>query len=223
MGSITRSFANNITTSGVLLPASLNNNSIANVTAYNAAVATGNMVLISSQTASNSASISFTTGIDSTYKEYQFYFINVRPTGGTAQKFTFNFSTDSGSNYNVTKTTTSFYAYHNESGADALLTYTTGNDLAQSTSFNPLTDPIGTASSTVNTDDSASGYMQLFNPSSTTYVKHFISVVNQVNPQTYAVVNYYAGYGNTTSAINAIQFKMSSGNFDGTILMYGIK
>ena len=223
MGSITRSFANNITTSGVLLPASLNNNSIANVTAYNAAVATGNMVLISSQTASNSASISFTTGIDSTYKEYQFYFINLRPTSGTAQKFTFNFSTDSGSNYNVTKTTTSFYAYHNESGADALLTYTTGNDLAQSTAFNPLTDPIGTASSTVNSDDSASGYMQLFNPSSTTYVKHFISTVNQVNPTTYTVVNYCAGYGNTTSAINAIQFKMASGNFDGDILMYGIK
>ena len=75
MGTITRSFANNITTSGVLLPASLTNNSIANVTAYNAAIATGNMVLISSQTASASASISFTTGIDSTYKEYQFYFI----------------------------------------------------------------------------------------------------------------------------------------------------
>ena len=57
MGTITRSFANNITTSGVLLPASLTNNSIANVTAYNASIATGNMVLISSQTASASASI----------------------------------------------------------------------------------------------------------------------------------------------------------------------
>ena len=91
MGTITRSFANNITTSGVLLPASLTNNSIANVTSYNAAVATGNMVLISSQTASASASISFTTGIDSTYKEYQFYFINIRPSVDS-ENFVFNYS-----------------------------------------------------------------------------------------------------------------------------------
>jgi hypothetical protein len=198
------------------------NQSLTSVTALPSSVPTDNLILISTQTASASATISFTTGLDSTYDLYEFKFINVRPTGGTAQKFTFNFSTDSGSNYNVTKTTTSFYAYHNESGADSLLTYTTGNDLAQSTSFNPLTDPIGTGSSTVNSDDSASGYMQLFNPSSTTYVKHFISAMNQVNPATYAVVNYHAGYGNTTSAINAIQFKMSSGNMDGTIAMFGV-
>ena len=102
MGTITRSFANNITTSGVLLPASLTNNSIANVTSYNAAVATGGMVLISSQTASNSASISFTTGISSTYKEYQFYCIDIHPRTDEVE-FEFNMSTDSGSNYNVTK------------------------------------------------------------------------------------------------------------------------
>jgi len=89
MGTITRGFANNITTSGVLLPASLNNNSIANVTAYNASITTGNMILISSQTASDSASISFTTGIDSTYKEYQFWFINIHPRTDTA---TFDFN-----------------------------------------------------------------------------------------------------------------------------------
>jgi hypothetical protein len=199
-----------------------NNQSLTSTTALPSAVPTDNLILISTQTASNSANISF-TGINGTYDMYEFKFINVRPTSGTAQKFTFNFSTDSGSNYNVTKTTTSFYAYHNESGADSLLTYTTGNDLAQSTSFNPLTDAIGTASSTVNSDDSASGYMQLFNPSSTTYVKHFISAVNQVNPQTYAVVNYHAGYGNTTSAINAVRFQMASGNFDGEIKLYGVK
>ena len=198
------------------------NTSLSAITALPSSVPTDNLILISTQTASNSANISF-TGINGTYDLYEFKFINVRPTSGTAQKFTFNFSTDSGSNYNVTKTTTSFYAYHNESGADSLLTYTTGNDLAQSTSFNPLTDAIGTASSTVNSDDSASGYMQLFNPSSTTYVKHFISAVNQVNPQTYAVVNYHAGYGNTTSAINAVRFQMASGNFDGTIKLYGVK
>ena len=110
MGTITRSFANNITTSGVLLPASLTNNSIANVTAYNAAISTGGMVLLSTQTASASASISFTTGIDSTYKEYQFYFINLHASDDNSA-FQFNMSTDGGSNYNVTKTTTIFRAF----------------------------------------------------------------------------------------------------------------
>jgi hypothetical protein len=107
MGTITRSFANNLTTGGVLKADAFNNASLNNVTALNVAIATGNMVLLSSQTASASASISFTTGIDSTYKEYQFYFINIHA-GSSGQDFTFNMSTDSGSNYNVTKTTTSF-------------------------------------------------------------------------------------------------------------------
>jgi len=217
MGTITRSFANNITTSGVLLPASLTNNSIANVTAYNAAIATGNMVLISSQTASNSASISFTTGIDSTYKEYQFYFIDIHPRT-EAVSFDFNLSTDSGSNYNVTKTTTVFQSIHSEPDLDALISYRTGNDLAQSTAFQLLM--IGMANGA---DDSGAGSLQLFNPSSTTYVKHFTAVVSGYEYSNPAEYNLFtAGYGNTTSAVNAVQFKMSSGNFDGTILMYGI-
>ena len=216
MGSITRSFANNITTSGVLLPASLVNNSIANVTSYNAAVATGGMVLLSTQTASNSASLSFTTGIDSTYKEYQFYCIDIHARTDGAN-FTFNLSTDSGSNYNVTKTTTAFGAYHLESDADAGLDYQTANDLAQSTSFQIIGNSTGNGA-----DESIGGSMQLFNPASTTYVKHFISNIS--NYQSTDTINntYVAGYGNTTSAVNALQFKMSSGNMDGTILMYGI-
>ena len=215
MGTITRSFANNITTSGVLLPASLNNNSIANVTAYNAAIATGNMVLISSQTASASASISFTTGINSTYKEYQFYFINCHPATDNAV-FQFNLSTDSGSNYNVTKTTTFFYAYHAENGTFSGLAYEGSFDLAQSTSFQNLGDNLG-----IGNEDSISGSLTLFNPSSTTYVKHFIS--NTSGCKASETNTYVAGYGNTTSAINAVQFKMNSGNIDeGTILMYGI-
>jgi hypothetical protein len=222
MGTITRSFANNITTSGVLLPASLNNNSIANVTAYNASVATGGMVLLSSQTASNSATVSFTTGIDSTYKEYQFWFIQMHPRTD-AVSFTFNMSTDSGSNYNVTKTTTAFGARNQEGGNDvyAGLGYDTGYDLAQSTAFQSLltTNEVGSAS-----DENFNGILQIFNPSSTTYVKHFISTSSYtVASYGSAEVNsFVAGYGNTTSAINAVQFKMSSGNFDGTILMYGI-
>jgi len=222
MGTITRSFANNITTSGVLLPASLTNNSIANVTAYNASVATGGMVLISSQTASNSASLSFTTGISSTYKEYQFYFIDIHPRTN-AVNFTFNLSTDSGSNYNVTKTSSFFNAYNREAGDSAGLEYNGDTDLAQSTAFQPITQAYLTMIN--DADGSVAGSMSLFNPASTTYVKHFIATSNHMSisgPPPWSVNNFLAGYGNTTSAINAVQFKMSSGNFDGTILMYGI-
>ena len=218
MGTITRSFANNITTSGVLLPASLTNNSIANVTAYNAAVATGNMVLISSQTASNSASISFTTGIDSTYKEYQFWFVDIHPRTDNAD-FTFNLSTDSGANYNVTKTTTYFYAFHDEADTVTSLAYVPANDLAQSTGEQMLAGNNGIGNGA---DESCAGSMTLFNPASTTYVKHFISNNNYLLNVDYSTNTYVAGYANTTSAINAIRFKMSTGNMDGTILMYGI-
>jgi hypothetical protein len=217
MGTITRSLANNITTSGVLLPASLTNNSIANVTAYNAAIATGKMVLISSQTASASATISFTTGIDSTYKEYQFYFINCHPATNDV-RLIFNGSTDSGSNYNVTKTTTAFYAFHNEADTTTAFTYQTALDLAQSTDFQSVTNAIGNEN-----DESACAVLTLFNPSSTTYVKHFTIVANTYDESNSTVNHFFAGYFNTTSAINAVQFKMSSGNIDdGTILMYGI-
>jgi hypothetical protein len=215
MGTITRSFANNITTSGVLLPASLTNNSIANVTAYNASVSTGGMKLISSQTASNSASISFTTGIDSTYKEYQFYFIDIHPRTDIVN-FTFNLSTDGGSNYNVTKTTTDFYAYHTEADSTGFA-YLTSNDLAQSTAYVPFAGSLGS-----DADQNLAGTLQLFNPASTTYVKHFIGNLNYAWQGDGTEQELTAGYGNTTSAINAIDFKMSSGNFDGTILMYGI-
>jgi hypothetical protein len=215
MGSITRSFANNITTSGVLLPASLTNNSIANVTAYNAAVSTGNMVLVSTATASASATIDFTLG---SYKEYQFYFINIHPSVDDTN-FEMNFSTDSGSNYNVTKTTTYFNSYHNESDTTTGLAYEGAFDLAQSTAFQMLTNATGSGA-----DESCSGTLTLFNPASTTYVKHFISRINNYFSVTpYSIDTNIAGYGNTTSALTNIRFKMSSGNIDeGTILMFGI-
>ena len=220
MGSITRSFANNITTSGVLLPASLNNNSISNVTAYNAAIATGNMVLISSQTASNSASISFTTGLDSTYKEYQFWFVDIHNRTQSTH-FTFQGSTNSGSSYGLTITSTLFRAFHNEDDAQTGLAYITSADLAQSTSYQPIVQDTAMGNES---DASLAGSLSLFNPSSTTYVKHFMSNVNCMDATSTRTWNHYmAGYFNTTSAINAIQFKMASGNFDGTILMYGIK
>jgi hypothetical protein len=216
MGTITRSFANNITTSGVLLPASLNNNSIANVTAYNAAIATGGMKLISTQTASNSASISFTTGIDSTYKEYQFYFINVAPKTDSTD-FTFQGSTNGGSSYGVNITSTAFRAHVSDDGTSDQIIYLTSNDLAQSTSFQLLNNG---ASSDAN--DGTGGTLTLFNPASTTYVKHWIYNNAYVGAGDACMEGFYAGYFNTTTAINAVQFKFSSGNMDGTILMYGI-
>jgi hypothetical protein len=197
-----------------------NNNSLSSITALPASIPTGKLKLISSQTASNSASISFTSGLNSTYKVYKFVFVNIHPRTNAVQ-FQFNMSTDSGSNYNVTKTTTSFYAYHNEADTATGLTYDTGLDLAQSTAYQSLCGDTGNAS-----DDSISGSLSIFNPSSTTYVKHYISTINYSfnNPSfpNYSINNFGAGYGNTATAVNAIRFQMSSGNFDGTIYLYAI-
>jgi hypothetical protein len=215
MGTITRSFANNITTSGILLPASLNNNSIANVTAYNASIATGNMVLISSQTASASSSISFTTGIDSTYKEYQFHLINVHcNTDDTTLGL--NFTTD-GTNFNVTKTTTFFRATQKEDGTSTGLNYRTNADLAQSTS-----DQVIGEAQEGESDSNISGILTLFNPSSTTYVKHFIMNVSCTGNSNLMENAYIAGYANTTSAVTGVRFAGGGTTLDGTILLYGI-
>lgn len=217
MGSITRSLSNNITTGGVILPAGITNASVSAVTSF-ANASGGTLVLLSTQTASNSATISFTTGLDSTYDMYEFHFINIRPATDNTS-FQFNLSTDSGSNYNVTKTTTKFRALHNEADNDAQLQYDGDVDLAQSTDDCNLLRLIGNGS-----DENSVGVLQLFNPSSTTYVKHFIFVGNELFSQDYSINNYIAGYGNTTSAINAIIFRMSSGNIaDGIIKMYGVK
>jgi len=216
MGAIARSAANLITTSGVVLKGAVNNDSFDNVTALPSSLGDG-ITLISSQTASASASISFTSGIDSTYKAYKFVFSNIHPATDDVN-FQFNMSTDSGSNYNVTKTTTSFYAYHDEADTDTSLSYGSAYDLAQSTSFQPILSLIGN-----DNDQSTNGTLTIFNPSSTTYVKHFIARGGVSNRADYITEWYTAGYGNTTSAVNAVQFKMSSGNMDGTIYLYGIK
>ena len=178
----------------------------------------GSLVLISEQTASSSGTIQFTSGIDSTYKEYIIKIINVHP-GTDNQDFSFNLSADGGSNYNVTKTTSGFYYYNQESGSDSGGGYVTSIDLAQSTAYQPL------GNVEADNDTSCSGYLHIFEPSSTTFVKHFVSRVNVVYPATtdYTSDYYIAGYGNTTSAINAIDFKMASGNIDsGVIKLYGV-
>ena len=195
-----------------------NDRSMASITSLPSGVSGSSLVLLSEQTASSSATISFTSNIDSTYKEYQFHFIDIHPATDNTQ-FSFNMSVDSGSNYNVTKTTTAFETFHREDDGDAGLQYLTDSDLAQSTAFQRLSRESG-----ADADQSISGLLTIFNPSSTTFVKHFISTM-QSSQQEDASLSYgFAGYGNTTSSVNAIQFKMSSGNIDaGTIKLYGVK
>jgi hypothetical protein len=194
-----------------------NNQSLSSLTALPAAIPTGKLKLISSQTASNSASISFTTGLNSTYKVYNFVFVNIHPATDNVN-FTFNMSTDSGSNYNVTKTTTFFQSSHKEDGTGGVLGYETGLDLAQSTAFQNITNNGGN-----DNDQNCNGTLTLFNPSSTTYVKHFISNSSNYTGGDFNTNNFVAGYGNTTSAVNAVRFQMSTGNIDaGTIYLYAI-
>jgi len=217
MGSIIRTAANNVGASGVFSSSAFNNASLNSVTSLPTAV-DGKMKLISSQTASGDASLSFTSGIDSTYKTYCFKFINLH-TSFDHSYFSFNGSTDSGSNYNTTKTTTVFIGYHLESDANGDVVYQASQHLAQSTSYQRITEGMGTVN-----DESASGELYLFNPSSTTYVKHFMARTNTNTHHDFSIDFYTAGYLNTTSAVNAIRFQMSSGNIDdGTIYLYGLK
>jgi hypothetical protein len=193
-----------------------NNNSISSITTPGQ-IAQGKMILISEQTASGSASISFTSGIDSTYPIYKFEFINIHPSNnGTA--FQFNMSIDGGSNYNVTKTTTYFLPYHNEADNSSGLIYSASSDLAQSTAFQSIILNIGN-----DNDQSGSGELSIFSPSSTTFVKHFMAKNTYYHSDDFTETDFVAGYGNTTSAVDAIQFKFDSGNIDsGTIKLYGI-
>lgn len=177
----------------------------------------GAQVLISSQTASNSASISFTSGLTSTYKEYVFEFFNINP-ATDSESFQFQVNASGQTGYNETITSTYFAANHNEAGTDANLAYTTARDQAQGTGYQWLTSTQGSGA-----DECSAGELHLFNPSSTTYVKHFYSRMNHYHASDYSADSFCAGYINITAAIDEISFKMTSGNFDGTIKMYGIK
>jgi hypothetical protein len=191
-----------------------------NALKYNVSFANaGSLVLLTTNTASSSASISFTSGIDSTYDEYLFIFNNIHPASDNVE-FYFNMSTDSGSTYNVTKTTSGFSAYHDEAGSSAALAYDASGDLAQGTGYLQLNQN-GTLGN--DNDQSLSGSLHLFSPSDTTFVKHFVSTVQYYETTDYSINSFVAGYGNTTSAVDAIDFKMSSGNIDsGTIQMFGV-
>ena len=197
-----------------------NNRSITNISAIPGA--TKSLTHIKTLTASDDANLTFTHGssdvvLDSTYPIYVFKYINMHP-AADSKTLKFNLSTDSFSS-EATKTTTFFRAYHDEAGSATTLSYDTGEDVAQSTGDQTLGELIGG-----DNDQSASGELKLFNPSSTTFVKHFIAETSYAQQADYAFRGMMAGYANTTSAINSVRFKFSSANIgSGTIKLYGIK
>ena len=187
--------------------------------------AEGSMTLIKTITASNASTTSFVDGsssvvFDNTYPVYMIKLINIH--NDTSDKYLqFNFSADTGSNYNVTKTTTAFDAYHKEDGSASALQYEASVDLAQGTGAQRLTAGQDNAS-----DAAHSGTILIFNPSSTTFVKHFMSDISTIGYDGSNEYNYHmfiAGYCNTTSAVDAVQFSINSGTHDGTFKLYGIK
>jgi len=188
-----------------------------------ATIGSGSMTLIKTLTASSSSNLQFVNGssdvvFDSTYPVYLFKCIGLHP---SASAPAFNFQVDTGTNtsYNQTVTTTNFRAYHYENDSDAGVGYKSSDDLAQSSSNVLLIDGVGDSN-----DACTSGHVYLFNPSSTTFVKHFMA--NFMDDYDSSIANHYftAGYFNTTTALTRVQFKMSSGNIDaGTIKLYGIK
>ncbi len=198
-----------------------NNNSISAITEA-AGVPSGAMTLIKSQTASSSSTISFVHGtsdvvLDGTYPIYLFKFINIHPSADAAQ-FMVGFR-DGGSNYDAPKTTTCFKAYHAEDDAGNALVYETGNDMANSTSVAFLSSNIDN-----DADANLSGFMYLYNPSSTTYSKHFFSECVVLGATKYAYHDFIGGYCNVTAAIDGVQFTLDDGNIEsGIIKLYGIK
>ena len=187
------------------------------------AVSTQKLFLIKNIDASSSGTVDFVNGassvvLDNTYKTYYFKFINIHPASDNVE-FQWNGSTDTGSNYNVTKTTTIFNANHFENDSAASVSYDTGADIAQGTGFSRISRNLGNGG-----DESTSGELWMFNPSDTTFVTHFFSRTSGYDRNNVLYDLYSAGYFNTTSAIDAVQFKMASGNIDaGRIALYGIK
>ena len=193
-----------------------NNNSLSAIDTKPSGLTGGALTLLSTQTASSSSTITFDSNINSTYKEYQFHFINIHPqTDDTNFQVGFR---DGGTDYDATKTTTYFRSIHNESGSSTELAYEAANDLAQSTGFKTLSDDIG-----ADADQNLNGVLHLFDPSNTTFVKHFLCRITVSQSANYAMDHFTAGYCNVTAAIDGVQFKQSSGNIDsGTIKMYGV-
>ena len=201
-----------------------NGTTIFDAGALDSGLAKGSMTLIKNITLSSAAaSISFVDGasgvvLDDTYKEYIFYFNNIHPATDSAN-VQFQVSTNTGSGYGIAITSTYFQAQNAEDDSERALEYDGGQDLAQGTGFQTI---LGTEPGNGN-DESTSGFMHLFDPSNTTFIKHFIARGNCQDAGPMSRDGFAAGYVNTTSAVDAIQFKMSSGNMDaGSISLYGI-
>ena len=173
--------------------------------------------LISTTTASGASALNITSGIDGTYDEYMLVLVDLYMTAD-AGSMGFNGSIDGGSNYDVAKTTTSFYASHNENDAETQFGYSAGKDVADGAGVHKLYDGMGD-----DADDSASGIIHLFSPANTTYVKHFYGRVQVSNYTPRANEHFSAGYFDTTSAINALTFVPSSETMTGSVQLYGIK
>ena len=172
--------------------------------------------LISTATASGAASVDITSGIDSTYDEYMFVLTDMNP-ATDAKALTFQVNAAGASGFNETITSSAIVAYHYEDDSTNALAYDDANDQAEGTAYQRITGNLANAA-----DECAAGILHLFNPSNTTYVKHFYCRMSPMNPADSAADSYTAGYINTTTAIDEISFKMVSGNFDGVIQMYGI-
>ncbi len=194
-----------------------NNNSLSAITSLPAAVSGGAMTLLETQTASSSATISFTSNIDSSYDEYIFKWYDIHPSGDGAN-FTFQGDTGTNTSYNQTMTTTMFRSEHDEAGSSTDLSYRTGGDQAQGTAFQDICSEVGNGN-----DESCAGTLTIYAPSDTTFVKHWIAVGNSYKSSDASRQTFTAGYFNITTALTRFQFKMSSGTIDaGTIKMYGV-
>ena len=186
-------------------------------------VGLGDLVHIKTLTASSSANLTFVDGassviLDDTYPIYKFEYINIHP--ASVAQLTVNFR-DGGSAYDAPKTSTAFNPFMQEDDSDAGMIYRAAWDLAQGTGGQIIAQELGNGN-----DECGSGFLFLFDPSSTTFVKHFIGITNyyQNFGKTGSFGIHYAGHCNVTAAIDGVQFKMSSGNIDtGTIKLYGIK
>jgi hypothetical protein len=194
-----------------------NDNSMSNITALPSGVSAKSMILLATETASSSSTISFTSGIDSTYKEYVFRFYDIHPSAD-GEEFTFQADTGTNTSYNQTITSTYFLSEKPEADSGGSISYQDSRDLAQSTSFQHFGVDTGN-----DNDHASSGFLHIFDPSSTTFVKHFMGTLQQAHQNDLSLVGYVAGYWNTTTALTRVQFKMSSGTIDaGTIKLYGV-
>ena len=194
-----------------------NDRSMASITSLPSGVSGSSLVLLETQTASSSDTLSFTSNIDSTYKEYIFKCIDIHPATDDV-RFTFQADTGTNTNYNQTITSTNFAANHGEDGNNGALAYDSGEDQAQGTAFHRLVGSVGN-----DNDQCCVGILHIFNPSSTTFVKHFIATFQETRNNNSSKEHFTGGYFNTTTAITRFQFKMSSGNIDsGTIKLYGV-